>query len=267
MNCHHGPILAPIWGPAGGYNSGLGYSGCIPETQNRNQNLGKLCVALVCTKSDAVGERHLSMKPIVRVPLVLLLTAVAIGLGVVGVHASTKCVRFIRKKVRHHKVSAGTAARWAAWDKAHPNWHPKKSPAETMAQLDFACAVPIIQKPVDGELPPLELNTFSFPPDLELPPPDAPPVVAMNEPPQDLFPDQPPMSRVSPPIFTPRYPTLFGAPPSPPPPGHTVNPTGGGGGLAPEPSSWMLLATSLLAMGTLASRRPRTAKVIARRSY
>ena len=103
------------------------------------------------------------MKPIVRVPLVLLVTAVAISLGVVGVHASTQCVRFITKKVRHHKVSAATAARWAAWDKAHPNWHPKKSPAETLAQLDFACAVPVIQKPVDGELPPLELNTFSFP--------------------------------------------------------------------------------------------------------
>lgn len=207
------------------------------------------------------------MKPIVRVPLVLLVTAVAISLGVVGVHASTECVRFITKQVRHHKVSAATAARWAAWDKAHPNWHPKKTPKETLAQLDFACAVPMIEKPVDGELPPLELNTFSFPSDLMLPPPDAPPVVAMNEPPQDLFPDQPPMSLVSPPIFSPQYPTLFGAPPPPTPPGHSVNPTGPGISPAPEPSTWMLLATSMLAIGTLAYRRPRTAKVIARRSY
>ena len=205
------------------------------------------------------GKGHLFMKPIVRVPLVLLVTAAAISLGVVGVHASTECVRFITKKI-HHRVSAATAARWAAWDKAHPNWHPKKSPAETLAQLDFACAVPMIERPADGNLPPIELNTFSFPPDL-MPPPETPPIVAMNEPPQDLFPDQPPMSWVSPPIYTPQYPSLFGAFP-PAPPSRSVLPPPG---LAPEPSSWMLLATSLLAIVTLAYRRPRTAKVVARR--
>lgn len=213
------------------------------------------------------------MKPIVRIPLVLLMTAVAISLGVVGVHASTQCVRFITRKVHHHKVSAATAARWAAWDKAHPNWHPKKSPAETLAQLDFACAVPVIPKPADGDLPPLELKAFDFGSGLELPPPDdAPPVVAMNEPPQDLFPDQPSRSLVSPPIYTPQYPILFGMPPTPPTTGHSVNPTGPGTGSdtpapTPEPSTWMLLATSMLAIGTLATRRPRTAKVIARRTY
>jgi hypothetical protein len=87
----------------------------------------------------------------------------------------------------------------------------------------------------------------------------------MNEPPQNLFPDQPPVSLVSPPIYSPQYPSLFGPPPPPPTTGHSVNPAGPG--LTPEPSSWMLLATSLLAMGTIASRRPRTAKAIARRSY
>ena len=135
-----------------------------------------------------------------------------------------------------------------------------------MAQLDFACSVPLIQRPVDGELPPLELNTFNFPSDLLLPPPDAPPVVAMNEPPQDLFPDQPSMSLVSPPIYSPQYPMLFAPPPSPPATGqHSVNPTGPG--LTPEPSSLMLLVTSVLAIATLAYRRPQPAKVIARRRY
>jgi hypothetical protein len=204
------------------------------------------------------------MKPIVRVPLVLLVTAVAISAGVIGVHASTECVRFITKKV-HHKVSVATAARWAAWDKAHPNWHPRKSPAEIMAQLDFACSVPLIQKPVDGELPPLELNTFNFPSDLLLPPPDAPPVVAMNEPPQDLFPDAPPMSLVSPPIYSPQYPTLFGPPPSGP--GRSVQPPPPTLGATPEPSTWMLLATSMLAVGTLAYLRPQPVKAVARRRY
>ena len=205
------------------------------------------------------------MKPIVRVPLVLLVTAAAISLGVVGVQASTQCVRFITKKVRRHKVSAATAARWAAWDKAHPNWHPRKSPAETLAQLDFACAVPMIEKPVDGDLPPLELTGFNFPTDFELPPPDAPPVVAMNEPPQNLFPDQPPTSLVSPPIYSPQYTSPFGPPPPPPTTGRSVQPTGAG--LAPEPSSWMLLVTSMLAIGTLYYRRPEPVKVIARRRY
>ena len=204
------------------------------------------------------------MKPIVRVPLVLLVTAAAISLGVVGVQASTSCVRFITKKVRHHKVSAATAARWAAWDKAHPNWHPKKSAAETLAQLDFACAVPMIENPVDGDLPPLQLTALVFPTDFELPPPEAPPLVAMNETPQNLFPDQPSMSLVSPPIFPPQYPSLFGPPP-PPPPSRSVQPTSPG--LTPEPSSWMLLVTSMLAIGTLAYRRPQPAKVIARRTY
>jgi hypothetical protein len=198
------------------------------------------------------------MKPIVRVPLVLLVTAAAISLGVIGVHASTECVRFIQKKV-HHKVSAATAARWAAWDKAHPHWHPKKTPQETLAQLDFACAVPMIEKPVDGDLPPVQLTGFDFPVDM-LPAPEAPPVVAMNEPGPNLFPDSPPVSNVFPPVYSPQYPSLFGGFPTPPTRAVTAPP-----GPAPEPSTWMLLATSMLAMGVVASRRPRAAKVIARR--
>lgn len=200
------------------------------------------------------------MKPIVRVPLVLIVTAAAISLGVVGVYASTECVRFIQKRAPHHKVSAATAASWKAWDKAHPNWHPK-TPKETLAQLDFACSVPVIQKADEGELPPVALAAFDFPVDL-LPPPQAPPVtVAMNTPPQDLFPDQPNTSIVSPPIFSPQYPSLFGGFPAPP--SRAVAPSGPG--LAPEPSSWMLLATSMLALAALASRRPRVARAIARR--
>jgi hypothetical protein len=201
------------------------------------------------------------MKPIVRIPLVVLVTAAAISLGLVGVYASTQCVRFVQKKVRRHKVSAATAARWVAWDKAHPNWHPK-TPRETLAQLDFACAVPLIEKPVDGDLPPLDLTAFDFPMDM-LPPPEAPPVtVAMNTPPQDLFPDSPAMPDVvSPPIYSPPYPSLFGS--FPPPPTRSVGPTTLGA--TPEPSTWMLLGTSILAIGTLASRRQRLAKAVARR--
>jgi hypothetical protein len=194
------------------------------------------------------------MKPIVRIPLAILLTTAVISLGVVGVKASTQCVRFIQK-ARHHKVSAATAARWAAWDKAHPNWHPKKTPKETLAQLDFACQVPVETKPVDGDLPPLQITGLVLPMDM-LPPPETPTIVAMNTPPPNLFPEDQPSSLVSPPIYSPQYPTLFGVAPIP----AVVPPIGA----TPEPSSWMMLATAMLAMFALAMRRPRVLTAFAR---
>jgi hypothetical protein len=189
------------------------------------------------------------MKPIVRIPLAILVTVVVISLGVVGVEASTQCVRFVQK-VRHHKVSAATAARWAAWDKAHPNWHPKKVPQETLAQLDFACQVPVEAKSVDGDLTPLEIAGFDLPLDL-LPPPETPTVIATNTPPLDLFPETPATSLVSPPIYAPQYPTLFGVAPI----ASVVPPIGA----TPEPSAWMMLATAMLGIGAMAMRRPRVA--------
>lgn len=193
------------------------------------------------------------MKPIVRIPLAITVTAAAISLGMVGVRAGTQCVRFVRK---HH--SAATLARWAAWDKAHPNWHPKKTPQEIEAQLNFACSVPVNEDPVDDSVTPIDIAGFDLPVDMLPPVDDTPPLVAMNEQPQDLFPDAPPSSLVSPPIYGPQYPSLTDG--STPIHVQTVAP-----GAAPEPSTWMLLATSMLAMGALASRRPRAATVIARR--
>jgi hypothetical protein len=190
------------------------------------------------------------MKPIIRIPLATLVTSAVISLGVIGVHASTECVRFIQKKVRHHRVSAATAARWAAWDKAHPNWHPKPV-HEAMAALDFACSVPLIQSTVNGELPPVSLGSFDFAMET-LPPPTTPTIVAMSGPPPVIFPEVPELPMVSAPIYSPLYPSLFGSTPPP----HTAPP-----GITPEPSSWMLLATSLLAACTLVrvGRQPRRA--------
>ncbi len=195
------------------------------------------------------------MKPIVRIPLATLVTSAVISLGVIGVHASTECVRFIQRKVHHHRVSAATAASWAAWDKAHPNWHPKPV-HEAMAAIDFACSVPLIQNPVDGELPPLTLGTFNFPMEV-LPPPAPPTLITMSGPPPVIFPDTTPLPLVSPPIYSPPYPTLFG---NFPPPPHTVPP-----GITPEPSAWTLLATALLGIAAAAFRRPRVAVAVARR--
>lgn len=202
------------------------------------------------------------MRPSVRIPLVLLVTAVAVSLGVEGVRAATQCVRFVEKKVPHHKVSAATAARWKAWDKAHPNWHPKKTPKETLAQLDFACAVPLVEKPAaEEEVAPLNVTAFDLPMDLLPPETDTTPVmVAMETFPPDPFPDQRTSDVVTPPIYMPQYPGLFGDLPAPP--RQAVVPPAG---LAPEPSSWMLLATSMLAMGVLATRRRQVAIAFARR--
>ena len=93
-----------------------------------------------------------------------------------------------------------------------------------------------------------------------LPPEQLPPVtVAMNTPPQSLFGDNPMPDVVSPPIYSPEYPSLFGNFPAPPT--RSVAPPG----ITPEPSTWMLLATSMLAMGVMAFRRQQMAEAIARR--
>jgi hypothetical protein len=215
------------------------------------------------------------MKPILRVPLVVLVTAAAVSLGVVGVHASTQCIRFIQNRVRHHKVSAATAARWAVWDKEHPHWHPKPTPKETWDKLNFACEVPMEQK-VDGNLlPAISLSPLELPTEM-LAPPEAPSVVANNLPPVEIFPEQPSESRVIPPIYSPEYPGLFGGvpekvtpPPScpaqptcdsppdcPKPPDCSVTPPPPS---TPEPSGWVLMTTGLLAMGGFAWRRKRIA--------
>lgn len=197
------------------------------------------------------------MKPILRVPLVLLVTAAAVSLGVVGVQASTQCVRFIRQKVRHHKVSAATAARWAVWDKAHPKWHPKRTPQETWDKLNFACEVPVEEKAATDMLPAPQLTAMVLPLEMSAPP-DVPTVVALNQPPPDLFPDEPSDSLVSPPIYSPQYPALFGQlpPPNnngpPPPPSST-----------PEPSAWVLMATAIFAMSGLIWKRNRTVQPVA----
>lgn len=196
------------------------------------------------------------MRRIYRVPLVMLTTAAAVSLGVVGVQASTQCVRFVRQKIRHHKVTAATAARWTAWNKAHPNWHPKRTPQETLAQIDFACKVPVEQTPPTEVLPTIDLGKFSAPIHLPAPPEGPPVVVATDLPPRDLFPLQPSGDIVNPPIYPPESPVMFGPLPVPaaiPPinPAPAPEPT-------PEPAGWLLMATATVATAA-AMRRSRNA--------
>jgi hypothetical protein len=196
------------------------------------------------------------MKPILRATVVIAVTATAISLGVVGVHASTQCVRFVRQKIRHHKVSAATAARWKTWDQAHPDWHPKPTPKETWDKLAFACEVPVTPQQTAAILPPIQLSPLMLP--AEMTTPCAPPVVvAMNQPP-DFVPVQPAENLVTPPIYSPEYPSVSAIPipetSGPPPPI----------GATPEPSTWVLMATALFSMAGIAWRRKRALPLGAR---
>ncbi|HEX4153994.1 MAG TPA: PEP-CTERM sorting domain-containing protein [Acidobacteriaceae bacterium] len=217
------------------------------------------------------------MKPILRVPLVILMTLVAVSLGVVGVHATTQCVRFIQQRVRHHKVSAATLAKWQEWNKAHPNWHPKPTPKETWKKLEFACEVPLEQKAPSELLPPLELNPLELPLELTAPPSIPATNIATYTPPPQIFPEQPTQNFVTPPIYAPEYPGLYTLPPhevgpgcpvkpacdSPPgcpkPPDCSVTPPPPTN--TPEPSTWALMGTALLSLYGLYWKRKRAAAV------
>ena len=87
------------------------------------------------------------MKLKLRIPLFITLVVASVGIGTVGVHASTDCQHLFRAyqnqvaKHLHHKVSPETLARWAAWNKAHPHYHPTQK--ESMDKIDFVCEVPM----------------------------------------------------------------------------------------------------------------------------
>src|SRR5665213_3571413 len=90
--------------------------------------------------------------------LFILLPATA---GVIAVHASATCERFVRtyvtKPVRN-RVSQTTADAWAAWRVAHPNWKPKPNVhrpkyvmtrEEAVQKVNFACTVATIPSDLD----------------------------------------------------------------------------------------------------------------------
>jgi hypothetical protein len=170
------------------------------------------------------------MNRILRIPLLILLMVGIIGsfgLGVVGVHAATDCqqlLRFYKEKVAPHKVSAATAARWAAWNKAHPNYHPrpKMTPKETLAKLEFACQIPTEDQAIDSLIPPVLPAGPIFPLvpiDLFMAP-NQPDVIARNDTPRTPFPDTPTGAPTGdegpPPVYYPSIPTLLGGGYTPP---------------------------------------------------
>ncbi len=187
------------------------------------------------------------MKFKIRIPLFVMLAIASVGIGTVGVHASTDCQHLFRAykdqlaKHLHHKVSAETLARWAAWNKAHPHYRPTKK--ESMDKIDFVCQVPMDDAGISDGLPPVALppvfpsmmDTFSAP--------SQPTVVVSNLVPPDN-PEQPPVAEpVYSPVYYPGPPTVFSGETPPP-----INPT-------PEPGSVVLMTTALGLMSALIYRK------------
>jgi hypothetical protein len=94
--------------------------------------------------------------------------------GVVAIHASATCERFVRTYVTKpvkNTVTKKTADAWAAWREGHPNWKPKPDTHrpkyvmtrdEAVQKVEFACTVPT---------DPVELNILFSPDDFDSPPP------------------------------------------------------------------------------------------------
>jgi hypothetical protein len=186
------------------------------------------------------------MKRLLRASTFILLGFSGLGLGVIAVRASTDCERFVKviahAPAKHHKYSTDTLAKWAAWNKAHPNYHPKKlTPKETWEKVAFACQVPIEPAEVaDLALPTLDVPDMQFPPSLF--PPDTPLVVPAPNVPQQLTTE----ALLVPPAYTPEVPTLL------PPTGSAVTPPPV---VTPEPGSLLLTATGCMALLGLAWRK------------
>src|SRR5437764_14345744 len=128
----------------------------------------------------------------VAVVLFLLLPASA---GVLAVHASAACERFVKTYVTRpvrNRVAKQTAEAWAAWRLAHPNWKPNPNNRrpkyvmtreESVKKVNFACAVDtdptnldLTLEPVNSELPSIAMTT-----ELKLPTPTPPVVTELAE--------------------------------------------------------------------------------------
>jgi hypothetical protein len=164
--------------------------------------------------------------------------------GVLAVHASATCERFVRtyitKPVRN-RVSKTTAEAWDKWRLAHPNWKPNPNlhrpkyimtREEAVQKVAFACSIPIIPSTIDLLFTAAD---FDVPPIINFPPMEATQVTFPDEiPPEvaELTPEDtwPPLGPFVPPILggptTPGVgvPIVPVVPPDNPPAGATAEP-------------------------------------------
>lgn len=192
----------------------------------------------------------------------LLVPAVA---GVLAVHASATCERFVRQYVTkpvRNRVSKDTAAAWAAWRVGHPNWKPNPNVHrpkyvmnrdETMQKVAFACSVPVIPSVVDGllqtaqvEPPPPVVDLSRMTPTQITIPSEIPPEIS------EITPDNswPPLGPFVPPILggpVPGGPVFPIVPPVPPPLE----------GAVPEPASLLLAGSGIAFVGLMVGMRLR----------
>jgi len=198
---------------------------------------------------------------------ILLFVLLPAAVGVLAVHASPTCERFVRTYVTtpvRNRVSKSTDDAWAKWRVGHPNWKPNPklhrpryvmNRQEGMDKMAFACTVPTVPSPLDImftpadfegpppiiDLPPMETTEIEFPystpPELaEIPPMESPPYMPGDSWPP-LAPYMPPILQGTP-VASGSTSVLPVVPPVPPP---IVGPV-------PEPPSFLLVA---LGIGTV----------------
>jgi hypothetical protein len=174
---------------------------------------------------------------------VLVFILLPAATGVLAVHASATCERFVRtyvtKPVRN-RLSKQTADAWAAWRVAHPNWKPNPqnrrpkyvmTKDEAVQKVNFACSVATT---------PSNLDLLFTPADFDLPP------VAVSLPPMTTeirFPDltPPEVAELISPL--PAFPIVpLETPPIP--------------GPVPEPGSWLLVISGIGSLGLLLRLKP-----------
>lgn len=208
---------------------------------------------LYTSKGGLMSKTRLRIQ--IAVVVFLLLPAVA---GVLAVHASADCERFVRKYVTkpvRNRVSKQTAEAWAAWGKGHPNWKPNPNVhrpkyvmnrEESIEKVAFACSIPV-EPSVTQQL--LQIS--------ELEPP--PPIIDLSKmnPTQITLPDEipPEVAEITPdeswPALGPFVPPILGT--SPGGPGYPNVPPPGGG-VTPEPPSLVLAGSGLVCMLLLGAK-------------